>query len=336
MTSPDPSPRRLRRSAADRRVAGVASGVADHFGLDPALVRIAFVVLAFAGGLGLALYAVGAFVMPAEDGSPPLSTRAKAALVVIAVLALVSFPFAGGSALLLLVPAAIGVLAWRLFGGNVDPRVVRAAVVVMVIVGSIALGVAAGIAAAFGGGPVIAVLVIAAGVILVVGGTRGGWRWLILPALMLAVPATVVEAADLELKGGVGEREYRPASVSELRSEYRLGAGELRLDLRDLRFEPTQDADVTARVGAGRVQVTVPDGVCVRADGDVGAGSIDLLGRVNEGVDVDAETGGIAAAGQGVLRVHLKGGVGLLQVNRTPLRQDPRYGPYAGTGCEGG
>ena len=98
-----------------------------------------------------------------------------------------------------------------------------------------ALGIGAGIAAAFGAGTVIAICVIAAGVALIVGGVRGGARWLILPALMLAVPATVVEAADLKLKGGVGDREYRPASVSELRPVYRLGAGELRLDLRDLR-----------------------------------------------------------------------------------------------------
>ncbi|MDQ4025851.1 MAG: PspC domain-containing protein [Actinomycetota bacterium] len=31
---------RLYRSTADRKIAGVAGGVAEHFGLDPNLVRI--------------------------------------------------------------------------------------------------------------------------------------------------------------------------------------------------------------------------------------------------------------------------------------------------------
>ncbi len=333
MTSPDPAPRRLRRSAADRRIAGVSGGVADYFGLDPTMVRIAFVVLTLLGGIGLALYAVGAFVMPDGEGAPPLSTRAKVALAVIAVVAVCSFPFAGGSALVLLVPAAVGVLVWRLFGGKADPRVVKASIVVVAIAGSVAIGIGAGIAAAFGAGTFVAVLVLIAGVALIAGGARGGMRWLILPALMLAVPATVVEAADLKLKGGVGDREYRPASVSELRSEYRLGAGEMRLDLRDLNPEPSQTVDVTARIGVGHLQVIVPRGVCVLTDAHTGVGATDLLGRVNEGVDVDAERGGVPAAGQPVFRLHLKGGVGELQVGHR--RTDGGYGPRVGAGCAG-
>lgn len=334
MTSPDASsPRRLRRATHDRRVAGVARGLADHFGLDPTMMRIGFVVLTFLGGIGLAVYAVAAFVMPAEPDAPPLTGTAKAALVIIAVAALFSFPFAGGSALVLVVPAALAVLVWRLFGGRVDPRLVRWSLVVLAVGGSILLGFGAGLAAAFGGGTLIAVLVVAAGIALVAGGLRGGMRWLILPALLLAVPATVVEAADLKLEGGVGEREYRPASVSELRSVYRLGAGDLHLDLRDVRFENGQTIAVTARVGAGLAEVTVPRGVCVRAAAHTGIGAIDLLGRVNEGVDVDAERGGVAAAGQPTLDLTLKGGVGELQVDRAP--RNGAYGPRAGTGCAG-
>jgi phage shock protein PspC (stress-responsive transcriptional regulator) len=352
MTSPDapspapaPAPRRLRRSAGDRRIAGVAGGVADYFGLDPTMVRIAFVLLTLVGGLGLAAYAVGAFVMPAEEGSPPMTTTAKAALGVIAVCALLSFPFAGGGLILLVVPVALAVLVWRFFGGKVDPRVVRASVVVVALAGSVLLGLGAGVAAAFGAGTFIAALVIIAGLALIAGGMRGGARWLVLPALMLAIPATVVEAADLKLKGGVGDRGYRPASVSELRPVYRLGVGELALDLRDLHIEATQVVDVRARIGVGEVQVTVPRGVCVQSAAHAGIGATDILGRVNDGVDVDAERGGIAAAGQPTIRVHLEGGIADLRVNHTP--DESSYdefdhghrrhvdGPLHGTGCEG-
>lgn len=335
MTSPDPSPLkpRLQRSASERRIAGVAGGVAQHFGLDPALVRIAFAVLAFFGGAGLALYALGAFIIPPEPGAPPLTRREQAVIGVIALAALLSVPVSGGAVLVLLVPAAIGVLVWRAFGGRADPRLVRASLIVVGIVAASVVGLAAAAGAALGGGTVVAVLVIASGLALVAAGLRGGGRWLIVPALLLALPASVVSAADLRLEGGVGDRFYRPASVSELQPAYRLGAGYLRLDLRSLRLEPGSEVDVTARVGLGRLEVTVPRGVCVRADAHVGMGDIDLLGRVNNGVDVDGQRGGDPDATQPVLRLHLRGSAAALRVDRRPSRD--RNGPLMSDGCAG-
>ncbi|MBV6727702.1 PspC domain-containing protein [Nocardioides daeguensis] len=57
---------RLRRSRDDRKVAGVAAGIARHLDIDPLLVRIAFVVLTFFGGGGLILYAVCWLFVPEE------------------------------------------------------------------------------------------------------------------------------------------------------------------------------------------------------------------------------------------------------------------------------
>jgi phage shock protein C len=61
-------PRALRRSVGDRMVAGVAAGVAEHFGLDVTIVRIAFVVLSFLGGAAVPLY-VAAWLLIPEEGS---------------------------------------------------------------------------------------------------------------------------------------------------------------------------------------------------------------------------------------------------------------------------
>jgi len=47
------------RSANDRVLAGVAGGLAETLGVDAVVVRLAFVVLTFAGGFGLALYLIG-------------------------------------------------------------------------------------------------------------------------------------------------------------------------------------------------------------------------------------------------------------------------------------
>ncbi len=56
--------RRLARSPEGRLFYGVAKGVADHFALDPTLVRASFGLLSLAGGLGIVLYLGLALVLP--------------------------------------------------------------------------------------------------------------------------------------------------------------------------------------------------------------------------------------------------------------------------------
>ncbi len=57
-------PKKLRRSTADRVLGGVCAGIADYYGLDPVLVRVAFVLLAFLGGPGILLYLILLLVIP--------------------------------------------------------------------------------------------------------------------------------------------------------------------------------------------------------------------------------------------------------------------------------
>ena len=60
---------RLRRTTgANKYVAGVAGGVARHFDIDPAIVRVLFVVLTFFGGTGLMLYGALWLLLPEDDG----------------------------------------------------------------------------------------------------------------------------------------------------------------------------------------------------------------------------------------------------------------------------
>lgn len=58
---------RLRRTSGDRRIAGVAGGLARHLDIDPVIVRVAFVVLVFFGGAGLVLYAACWLLVPSDD-----------------------------------------------------------------------------------------------------------------------------------------------------------------------------------------------------------------------------------------------------------------------------
>ncbi|OFW77596.1 MAG: hypothetical protein A2Z48_09060 [Actinobacteria bacterium RBG_19FT_COMBO_70_19] len=69
-------PRVLRRSRDDRVIGGVCSGLGRYLGVDPVLLRIAFVVLAIAGGGGVILYIVGWILIPEEKPGEALGARA--------------------------------------------------------------------------------------------------------------------------------------------------------------------------------------------------------------------------------------------------------------------
>ena len=58
----------LRRPFEGGMLAGVAAGLARYFGVDPTIVRIAFVILTVFGGAGIPLYLAGLLLIP-EEGS---------------------------------------------------------------------------------------------------------------------------------------------------------------------------------------------------------------------------------------------------------------------------
>jgi len=66
----------LRRSRTDRKLGGVAGGLAHYFDIDPLLVRIAFVVLTIAAaGTGLLLYVACLAMVPVEGDDSAAQTH---------------------------------------------------------------------------------------------------------------------------------------------------------------------------------------------------------------------------------------------------------------------
>ena len=66
------------RRGPDRIIGGVCSGLAAYFGVDPLLVRIVFVILAFlppGAGIGVILYLVLWFLMEPPLGAPTPPAR---------------------------------------------------------------------------------------------------------------------------------------------------------------------------------------------------------------------------------------------------------------------
>jgi phage shock protein C len=71
--------RRLYRCRHDKRLAGVAAGVAEYFELDPSLVRVLWFVSVFFGGVTLLLYIGMAIIVPLEPVSGDAGAAPEAA-----------------------------------------------------------------------------------------------------------------------------------------------------------------------------------------------------------------------------------------------------------------
>ncbi len=57
---------KLVKSTYDKKIAGVCGGIAEYFGIDPTVVRVAYAVLTVvsAGFPGILLYIILAVIMP--------------------------------------------------------------------------------------------------------------------------------------------------------------------------------------------------------------------------------------------------------------------------------
>jgi phage shock protein PspC (stress-responsive transcriptional regulator) len=359
-----PAPRRLYKSRDDRMIAGVCGGLAEYFGIDPVIVRVVAVALVFAGGAGLLAYVAAWLLVPEHDAEPGARPGRTATIVgaialVLAVCTLVPFwggPLGGwdwaGPFVFLVFLGLAGLGIWWLASGErpaggVGDVLRRAGfgLALLAVCGLLAIGGAWATAA--GGGVVVAVIVIVAGLWLVAGAFVGGARWLILPALALALPAGVVSAANVSIDGGVGDRQYRPVTPEQVHDRYRLGVGRLVVDLRDVDLPPG-DRRMHVDLGVGQAVIAVPPDVCVTTAAKVGAGEVDVFDRTSGGVDVDWQDDRRAPAP--TTRLVLDGDVGVGQLAVTtqdPERFDHRRvgagrdrvgaGPDAGnTACIGG
>lgn len=122
----------LRRSRSDRVIAGVAGGLGQYFGIDPVIVRIAFIVLTLFSGAGFLLYLLGWVVIAKEGrhessamralrGSPEGNRGLLFVVLAIGAILILNLPliwwdgfgFGDGLALpLLLIAAGIAFLIW--------------------------------------------------------------------------------------------------------------------------------------------------------------------------------------------------------------------------------
>ncbi len=154
------------------------------------------------------------------------------------------------------------------------------------------------------------------GIALIFGSFEGPHSGLVLLGMFLSIAVVLAAVApDGLFRGGVGERRYTVTSVAELEPAYRLGMGDLRLDLRDLVL--TGPATVKVSVGAGEMLIQLPADLPVFIDASVGAGQLDLLGETADGLSVSRTftSSGFDAGGPG-LTLELEVAAGEIEVRR--------------------
>jgi phage shock protein PspC (stress-responsive transcriptional regulator) len=287
--------KRLERSRSDRMVAGVCGGLARYFDIHPAFYRVGFVVLTLLGGAGILIYAAAALVIPdqgKEDSVASAALRNRRdrpwpliglALVGVALASLLSHAtlWPHGDAWVLLLVAG-GAILW-ITRHNTE--------------------------ASTGDGPTLAAddsrrlrrvfkaLAIAAGTIV---------------ALTLVAAAIFAAIFHVHVGRGVGERSYVVAGAQDLHRNYRLGIGDLTVDLGNVRFH-SGETQVGARVDVGNLRVVVPEGVALRVHGDAQLGQVEVLGQTADGRNVDKK---LDQAGTRILVLDAHVGVGKVTVTR--------------------
>ena len=286
--------KRLERSRSDRKLAGVAGGLARYFDIHPAVYRVGFIVLTLLGGAGILIYLAAALVMPDEGHDDSFATAALRnrrdrpwpliglGLVAVAFVTLLSratlWPHGDAWILLLIAGAAI---LWITRQGKRAP--------------------ADAAALATEDSRRIRRLVKRLTIALVT-----------LTALLLVGAAVVAATFNVHLGNGVGDRTYVVGGTQDLRGSYKLGIGEMILDLRNVPFTKAE-THVKARVDIGSLRVIVPRDVALQVRGDAQLGEVHILGRSDDGRHARSS---IVQSGNHVLVLDTHVGIGQVRVTR--------------------
>ncbi|MCP3937074.1 MAG: PspC domain-containing protein [Actinomycetia bacterium] len=167
-------------------------------------------------------------------------------------------------------------------------------------------------------------LLIGAG--LLVSTVRGRATGLIFIGLTVVVLTIAARWVDPILDDGTGEVRYSITTVEELETEYRLGAGELRVDLSDIDMVG-QSRSVEVHLGIGELKVFVPAGIDIELDVDNEIGNVDYTDRTDRGSDInragldnsiDLTLVGNDPSSTGSLDLNISSGIGNLEVIRVP------------------
>lgn len=159
-----------------------------------------------------------------------------------------------------------------------------------------------------------AIVMLGCGIGLLVAAFIGRAPGLIAIGLIASLGMAASVVIDPIIEDGAGERRLEIRSIDELEDDYRLGAGELILDFRELELDGTS-LEINAHVTAGELTIYVPPNVDLVIEAKATLGWVGVMGYSDEGYKAarSFETDSIGGA---VLVVNAKVDFGGLKVSR--------------------
>ena len=275
----------LRRSAKNRKIGGVAAGVGERFDIDANFVRVGFVVLTFLWGLGAAIYLAMWALVPlagttyeTEIDEGPSTERRRGFRRYVLLLA-VAF-----SGLILLAIALHGLvigrglsLVWLIFLVGLAilslRRPVRRLSLTRLVAGLFIL--------------MLSFVILATGAVL-----------------------SYLALAGVPFTGGLGQAIYQPTSLAQVHRTYRMAAGSMTIDLRNVPFSH-HAVTITSTVGIGTLNIAVPRSVIVDLTAASGSRNVNYpFGQQQFFVAPGS------SRGQGRIELNVKVGIGSVNLFR--------------------
>jgi phage shock protein PspC (stress-responsive transcriptional regulator) len=268
-----PQVKRLERTKSPRIIAGVCGGLGRYFDLSPAVFRLGLIVLTLLGGAGILVYLTAVIVIPQEGSDQSIAEQ------VLSDRHERPWPLIGlglvGVAVAVLFTHAAASVGW----------------VSVLIAGLIVLWMSR--REKKGRGIFIAILVILSVIVVAIASaTAVAFSWF-----------------NVSLGDGVGTRVYQPSTTSDLKSEYKVGIGNLRVDLS--RLGPiTKETHVKATVDVGELRIIVPRDAAVAVNAHAIVGDTYVLQHHADGKNAEVHVG------EGPLVIDASVGAGRIDVVR--------------------
>jgi hypothetical protein len=152
---------------------------------------------------------------------------------------------------------------------------------------------------------------------LLAGAWFGRSRWMIVIGVVLSVTLGIATTAE-GLDSAQSTVTWRPTTLAQLNSTYKIDAGNAVLDLSTVELSGADKA-VEVNVGVGNLTIIVAPDADVRAEATVNIGNADVFGTHWAGASQSTRTitdDGADGPGNGELVIHATVGVGNLEVRR--------------------
>lgn len=167
---------------------------------------------------------------------------------------------------------------------------------------------------------VLALILVAMGVDLILLSREGPHRGLVSIGVVLTfilAVGTTFDGLGAPFVGGIGDRSVAPRQPADAQNPFRLGIGELDLDLGRLDL-PDGETTVHASVGLGKLTLRIPQGTPTQIKSVVTVGSVSIDGREEKGgfdIDIVIADPGFEDAARKLI-VEARVGIGEIEVRR--------------------